>query len=97
MDDDSLDSWLSWSSYQSTPDPWIYHDLHDEEVHLSRVGAGGVTEEEEWEDLCGDLEILKVREMEEWPEVMPKQYDEGPEEAHRRQLILQLVRAFLRE
>ena len=94
MDDDSLDSWLSWTS---SPDPWIYHDLHDEEVHLSRVGAEGITEAEEWEDLCRDLEILKEREMEEWPEVMPKQYDETPEEAHKRQLILQIVRDFLRE
>ena len=94
MDEDSLDSWLSWTS---SPDPWIYHDLHDEEVHLSRVGAEGITEEEEWEDLCRDLDILKEREMEEWPEMMPKQYDESPEMAHKRQLILQLVRMFLRE
>ena len=99
--DDSLDSWLTWPTSPELmalePDDYFYHENHDAEVHLSRVGAAGITEAEEWEDFCRDLEILQEREMEEWPEVMPKQYDETPEEAHRRQLILQIVRDFLRE
>ena len=99
--DDSLDSWLTWSTSPELmalePDDYFYHADHDAEVHLSRVGAAGITEAEEWEDFCRDLEILQEREMEEWPEVMPRQYDETPEEAHKRQLLLQLVRAFLRE
>ena len=92
--DDSQDSWISWTT---SPDLYFYHEHHDAEVHLSRVGEEGITEAEEWDDFCRDLEILREREMEEWPEVMPKQYDESPEMAHKRQLILQLVRVFLRE
>ena len=94
--DDSLDSWLSWTTSPS-PDLYFFHEDHDAEVHLSRVGEEGITEAEEWDDFCRDLEILREREMEEWPEVMSKQYDETQEEAHRRQLILQIVRDFLRE
>ena len=99
--DDSLDSWMSWSSLPDVmalePDHYFWTQEHDDEVHLSRVGPTGITEAEEWEDFCQDLEILQEREMEEWPEVMSKQYDETQEEAHRRQLILQIVRDFLRE
>ena len=51
---------------------------------------------QETDDFVRDMALLREREAEEWPEVMPRQYDESVQVAHRRQLILTIVRGFLR-
>ena len=51
---------------------------------------------QETDDFVRDMALLREREAAEWPEVMPRQYDESVQVAHRRQLILTIVRGFLR-
>ena len=66
-------------------------DLHAEELHLSVV-----EQTQDMEDFNRDLNLLMEREQSEWPEDMSRQYDESRQTAHRRQLILEIVRNFLR-
>ena len=65
-------------------------DFHEEEVYLSEV-----EQKQDMEDFYRDLALLREREDSEWPEAMPRQYDESVQTAHRRQLILTIVRRFL--
>ena len=64
----------------------------DEEDHL----LSHVEQTQDWEDFARDLAVLQEREASEWPEDMRRQYDESALTAHRRQLILEIVRGFLR-
>ena len=65
-------------------------DFYEEEVYLSEV-----EQKQDMEDFYRDLALLREREDLEWPEAMPRQYDESSQMAQRRQLILTLVRRFL--
>ena len=65
-------------------------DLHAEDQHLSVV-----EQTQDMEDFHRDLNLLMEREQSEWPEDMSRQYDESRQTAHRRQLILEIVRNFL--
>ena len=49
------------------------------------------------EEMALNMGLLKERQEEEWPEDLSRQYDETPEQAHRRQQILSLVRHFLKQ
>ena len=64
----------------------------DEEDHL----LSSFEQTQDWEDFARDLAVLQEREASEWPEDMRRQYDESALTAHRRQLILEIVRGFLR-
>ena len=66
-------------------------DLYAEELHLSVV-----EQKQDMEDFYRDLALLREREESEWPEAMPRQYDESAQTAHRRQLIFTIVRSYLR-
>ena len=66
-------------------------DLYEEDLYLSQV-----EQTQDWEDFARDLALLQEREASEWPEDMRRQYDESAPTAHRRQLILEIVRGFLR-
>ena len=66
-------------------------DLYEEDIYLSKV-----EQTQDWEDFAQDLALLQEREASEWPEDMRRQYDESAPTAHRRQLILEIVRGFLR-
>ena len=66
-------------------------DFYEEEVYIA-----GVEQKQDMEDFYRDLALLREREDLEWPEAMPRQYDESSQMAHRRQLILTIVRRFLR-
>ena len=65
-------------------------DFYEEEVYLSEV-----EQKQDMEDFYRDLALLREREDLEWPEALPRQYDESSQMAQRRQLILTLVRRFL--
>ena len=65
-------------------------DFYEEEVYIA-----GAEQRQDMEDFYRDLALLREREDLEWPEVMPRQYDESLQMAQRRQLILTLVRRFL--
>ena len=65
-------------------------DFYEEEVYIA-----GAEQKQDMEDFYRDLALLREREDMEWPEVMPRQYDESSQVAQRRQLILTLVRRFL--
>ena len=66
-------------------------DLDEEDRLLSHF-----EQTQDWEDFARDLAVLQEREASEWPEDMRRQYDESALTAHRRQLILEIVRGFLR-
>ena len=65
-------------------------DFYEEEVYIA-----GAEQKQDMEDFYRDLALLREREDLEWPEAMPRQYDENSQVAQRRQLILTLVRRFL--
>ena len=66
-------------------------DYYEEDASLSTF-----EQQHDTDDFYRDLELLREREDAEWPEAMPRQYDESVQTAHRRQLILTIVRSFLR-
>ena len=66
-------------------------DFDEEDLLLSNF-----EQTQDWEDFARDLAVLQEREASEWPEDMRRQYDESAPTAHRRQLILEIVRGFLR-
>ena len=66
-------------------------DYYEEDARLSTF-----EQQQDTDDFVRDLALLREREAAEWPEAMPRQYDESVQVAHRRQLILTIVRGFLR-
>ena len=92
LDTDVIMSESAWALLDDLPVEYelALDDLHAEELHLSVV-----EQKQDMEDFNRDLDLLREREKSEWPEVMSRQYDESPQTAHRRQLILPIVRNFL--
>ena len=93
LDTDVIMSESAWASLDELPVAYelALDDLYEEELHLSEV-----EQNQDMEDFNRDLNLLMEREQSEWPEDMSRQYDESRQPAHRRQLILKIVRNFLR-
>ena len=93
QDTDVIMSESAWALLDDLPVEYelALDDLHAEELHLSVV-----EQIQDMEDFNRDLNLLMEREQSEWPEDMSRQYDESRQTAHRRQLILEIVRNFLR-
>ena len=66
-------------------------DYYAEDLLLSTF-----EQKQDTDDYNRDMDLLREREAAEWPEDMRRQYDEEWHTANRRQLILALVRHFLR-
>ena len=66
-------------------------DFYEDDLLLSTF-----EQSQAMEDYNRDMDLLREREAAEWPEDMRRQYDEEWHTANRRQLILALVRHFLR-
>ena len=93
LDTDVIMSECSRWTLDATPVEYeqALEDLNAEELHLSVV-----EQQQDMEDFYRDLALLREREESEWPEAMPRQYDESALTAHRRHQILTIVRSFLR-
>ena len=76
--------------YERTLSMDALEDFYEEEEYIA-----GAEQRQDMEDFYRDLALLREREDLEWPEAMPRQYDESSQTAQRRQLILTLVRRFL--
>ena len=85
------DGSLSTLEYERSLSMDALQDFYEEEVYIA-----GAEQKQDMEDFYRDLALLREREDLEWPEAMPRQYDESVQTAHRRQLILTIVRSFLR-
>ena len=93
LDTDVIMSESAWAPLDELPVAYelALDDLYAEELHLSEV-----EQTQDMEDFNRDLNLLMEREQSEWPEDMVRHYDESRQTAHRRQLILEIVRSFLR-
>ena len=92
LDTDVIMSESAWAPLDELPVAYelALDELYAEELHLSEV-----EQTQDMEDFHRDLNLLMEREQSEWPEDMARQYDESRQTAHRRQLILEIVRNFL--
>ena len=90
LDVNMSDGSMSTLEYERSLSMDALQDFYEEEVYIA-----GAEQKQDMEDFYRDLALLREREDLEWPEAMPRQYDESSQMAQRRQLILTLVRRFL--